>query len=38
MEALDVGPALLSMHSPFEISHKADLYATVAAYKAFYEG
>jgi aspartyl aminopeptidase len=38
MEVLDVGPALLSMHSPFEISHKADLYATVAAYKAFYEG
>ncbi len=36
MNVLDVGPALLSMHSPFEISHKADLWSTVEAYKAFF--
>jgi aspartyl aminopeptidase len=38
MEVLDVGPALLSMHSPFEISHKADLYSALEAYQAFYQG
>jgi aspartyl aminopeptidase len=37
MEVLDVGPVLLSMHSPFEISHKADLWATVESYKAFFQ-
>lgn len=36
MDVLDCGPALLSMHSPFEISSKADLYMTYLAYKAFY--
>lgn len=36
MDVVDAGPALLSMHSPFEISHKADLWSTVEAYKAFY--
>lgn len=36
MEIIDFGPGVLSMHSPFEISSKADLYATVHAYKAFY--
>ena len=35
MEIVDCGPALLSMHSPFEISSKADLYMVCKAYKAF---
>ncbi|MBI4800076.1 MAG: aminopeptidase [Desulfarculus sp.] len=37
MEVVDVGPALLSMHSPLEIAHKADIHATVRAYRAFYQ-
>ena len=37
LEIIDVGPPLLSMHSPFEIAHKADLYMTYRAYKAFFE-
>ncbi len=37
LDIIDVGPPLLSMHSPFEIAHKADLYMTYRAYKAFYE-
>ena len=36
MEVVDCGPALLGMHSPFEISSKADLYMTYKAYKAFF--
>jgi aspartyl aminopeptidase len=36
MNVLDCGPALLSIHSPFEISHKADVYMTYLGYKAFY--
>lgn len=36
MDVLDCGPALLSMHSPFEIASKADIYATYKAYKAFF--
>jgi aspartyl aminopeptidase len=35
LDIIDLGPALLSMHSPWEISSKADLYATVQAYRAF---
>ncbi|NPB09223.1 MAG: aminopeptidase [Thermodesulfobacteria bacterium] len=37
MDIIDMGPPLLSMHSPFEIAHKADLYMTYRAYKAFFE-
>lgn len=37
MEIIDFGPSVLSMHSPFEIMSKADLYATALAYKAFLE-
>ncbi|MDE6735159.1 MAG: aminopeptidase [Desulfovibrio sp.] len=37
MRVIDLGPALLSMHSPFELASAADLYATVAAYRAFFE-
>ncbi len=36
MDVLDCGPALLSMHSPFEISSKADIYMTYLGFKAFY--
>lgn len=36
MNVLDCGPCLLSMHSPFEISSKADVYMTFCGYKAFY--
>ncbi len=35
LDIIDLGPALLSMHSPWEIASKADLYATVLAYRAF---
>ncbi len=35
MHVIDVGPALLGMHSPFEIVSKADLYQTYKAYLAF---
>jgi aspartyl aminopeptidase len=37
MEVIDCGVALLSMHSPFEISSKADLYMSYKAYKCFFE-
>lgn len=35
MNIVDCGPALLGMHSPFEISSKADLFMTIKAYEAF---
>ncbi|MFA6809935.1 MAG: aminopeptidase [Desulfoplanes sp.] len=35
MNIIDFGPGILSMHSPFEISSKMDVYATVLAYKVF---
>jgi aspartyl aminopeptidase len=35
MDIIDFGPPVLSMHSPFELSSKADLYATLLAYTAF---
>jgi len=38
MEVIDCGTALLSMHSPFEISSKGDVWNTYRAYRAFYEG
>ncbi len=37
MDVIDAGPALLSMHSPFEIASKADLWMAYKAYKAFFE-
>jgi len=36
MNVLDCGPAVLSMHSPFELSSKADVYMTYLGYRAFY--
>lgn len=38
MQVIDCGPALLSMHSPFELSSSVDLFATMEAYRAFFEG
>lgn len=35
MEVVDCGTALLSMHSPFEIASKVDIYMTYRAYLAF---
>lgn len=37
IKTVDAGPALISMHSLFEISSKADLYETYRAYKVFFE-
>ena len=37
MEIVDCGPAVLSMHSPFEIAHKGDFHMTYKGYKAFLE-
>jgi aspartyl aminopeptidase len=37
MDVIDCGTALLSMHSPFEVASKADIYHTYKAYKAFYK-
>lgn len=34
---VDIGPAILGMHSPFEIVSKADLYETYRAYLAFFK-
>ncbi|MBC2855049.1 aminopeptidase [Cetobacterium sp. 2A] len=36
IKTIDVGPALLAMHSPFEVASKLDLYETYRAYKAFF--
>lgn len=37
MEVVDCGPALISLHAPFEISSKADVFATYQGYKVFYK-
>ncbi len=37
MEIIDCGTPLLSMHSPFEVASKADLYMTFKAYRAFFQ-
>lgn len=37
MDVVDCGAALLGMHSPFEISHKADLYMMYRGYQAFFQ-
>lgn len=36
IDIVDCGPALISMHSPFEISSKVDLFYTYKAYKTFF--
>ncbi len=37
MQVVDLGPPVLSMHSPFELASVADLRATVDAYSAFFK-
>lgn len=37
MDVIDCGPAVLSMHAPFEIASKGDLYATFHGYRVFLE-
>jgi aspartyl aminopeptidase len=37
MEVIDLGPPVLSMHSPFEVTSKVDIYSSYLAYKAFQE-
>lgn len=37
VDVIDVGICLLSMHSPFEISSKADIYSSYKAFKMFYK-
>ncbi|MGL4568681.1 MAG: aminopeptidase, partial [Fusobacteriaceae bacterium] len=34
---IDAGPALLSMHAPFELASKLDIYETYRTYLAFYK-
>ena len=38
MEVIDSGVAVLSMHSPWEVTSKADIYEAKKAYKAFLPG
>ncbi|MCK4348581.1 MAG: aminopeptidase, partial [Thermoplasmatales archaeon] len=35
MEVIDLGPAVLSMHSPYEVTSKVDIYSSYLAYVAF---
>jgi len=35
MDVVDLGPAVMSMHSPYEVTSKVDVYSTYLAYKAF---
>lgn len=36
MDVVDIGVPVLSMHAPFEVVSKTDVYMTYKAYKAFY--
>jgi aspartyl aminopeptidase len=38
MDIIDCGTPLLSMHSPFEVASKGDIYETFRAYRFFLEG
>ena len=38
MEVIDLGPPVLSMHSPYEVTSKADIYAAYLAYQNFFKG
>ncbi|MFH1136921.1 MAG: aminopeptidase [Pseudomonadota bacterium] len=37
MEIVDCGPAILGMHSPFEIASKADVHMTIKAFGSFFK-
>lgn len=36
IKTIDAGPALLAMHSPFELASKLDIYESYRAYKVFF--
>ncbi len=36
MDIIDCGPALLAMHSPYELSNKLDIYESYRAFSAFF--
>ena len=38
MEVIDLGAPVLSMHSPYEVTSKVDIYASYLAYKKFLQG
>ncbi|MGQ9583015.1 MAG: aminopeptidase [Thermoplasmatota archaeon] len=38
MDVVDLGPCVLSLHAPMELTSKADLLCAVRAYTRFYEG
>jgi len=38
MEVIDLGPPVMSMHAPYEITSKVDVYSSYLAYKAFLQG
>ena len=38
VDTVDLGVPVISMHSPFEVISKADLYATALAFEAFIKG
>ena len=35
IDTIDIGPGVISMHSPYEVISKGDLYSTYLAYLAF---
>lgn len=35
MDVIDCGPPVLAMHSPFELTSLADIYATLQVFKEF---
>src|SRR5690554_1487503 len=37
MDVLDCGPAIMSMHAPYEVVSKADVYHTYLGYNVFFE-
>ena len=37
VDVIDCGEAVLSMHAPYEVTSKYDVYTTYEAYKAFLE-
>ncbi|MFW6034659.1 MAG: aminopeptidase [Halothermotrichaceae bacterium] len=37
MDVIDCGPAVMSMHSPYEVVSKVDVYNTYLAYNVFFE-
>jgi len=38
MDVIDLGPSVMCMHSPFEVTSKVDIYSSYLAYKAFLKG